>query len=342
MDSQAKYAIVLANAGTPESLSTKNVRSFIRRYLSDKRIRPINPILWFFILNICILPKRVAVSAGKYEKIWTDMGSPLAVATEKLQQALQESFSEDGFSCDVHIGYSYSFPYLHKILKRIKKDGSEKVVVLPMYPQTAHCTTYSIIDAVHKIFKSSSDRKKIKFINNYYKNEVYAKAVAASIINAGFKLDSNDKLLFSFHSIPIKDIEAGDKYELQASSSCLLIADELGLEKRRWKLSFHSRFDKEREWLSPFTKDTLLTWAATGEGRTFVACPGFAVDNLETLYDVGIDYRSAFENECAKNKRDSKDSEFIYVPCLGSSKAHLKVLKSVLASAIKDVESNGR
>ena len=342
MDSQAKYGIVLVNAGTPDSLSTKDVRSFIRRYLSDKRIRPLNPILWFLILNICILPKRGVASAAKYKKIWTDMGSPLAVATEKLQQALQESFSEDGASFDVHIGFNYSNPYLHKTLKKLKNGGYEKLIILPMYPQTSHCTTYSVMDTVHKIFKSNSDRKKIKFINNYYKNEVYAKAVAASIINAGFKLDSNDKLLFSFHSIPIKDIESGDKYELQASSSCLLIADELGLEKRRWQLSFHSRFDEEREWLSPFTKDTLLTWAKTGEGRTFVVCPGFAVDNLETLYDVAIEYRRIYEKACEKNNKDSQDSEFIYVPCLDASRAHLKVLKSVLASSIKDVEFNGK
>lgn len=341
MDCNAKYAIVLVNAGTPTSLRSKDVRSFLKRYLSDKRIRPLNPILWFLILNIAILPKRCSFSLNKYKQIWTDAGSPLAVSTDRIRQALQESFAEVGMPCDVHVAYSYSAPYLNKTLKLVKKENYEKVVILPMYPQTAHCTTYSVLDVVNNIFRSKADKKRLHFISNYYKNEVYAKAVATSILNAGFDLNSNDKLLFSFHSIPLKDIDMGDKYELQASSSCLLIADELGLEKRRWSLSFHSRFDKSREWLSPFTKDTLLSWATTGKGRTFVVCPGFPVDNLETLYDIAIDYSGDYINECAKNNRDAQDSEFIYVPCLGTSKAHIKVLKNVLADAVKDEYLHG-
>ncbi|MFR0869129.1 MAG: ferrochelatase [Adlercreutzia sp.] len=105
--------------------------------------------------------------------------------------------------------------------------------------------------------------------------------------------------LFSFHSIPLKDIEAGDTYELQTGATSLAVAGELGLDRRSWTISYQSRFDKGRTWLSPFTRPTLerLAQAAEPGSRLFMVCPNFSVDCLETLYDVPYEleplYRAA-------------------------------------------------
>ena len=66
------------------------------------------------------------------------------------------------------------------------------------------------------------------------------------------------------------------------------MAGELGLDRRSWTISYQSRFDKGRTWLSPFTRPTLerLAQAAEPESRLFMVCPNFSVDCLETLYDV--------------------------------------------------------
>lgn len=66
------------------------------------------------------------------------------------------------------------------------------------------------------------------------------------------------------------------------------MAGELGLDRRSWTISYQSRFDKGRTWLSPFTRPTLerLAQAAEPGSRLFMVCPNFSVDCLETLYDV--------------------------------------------------------
>ena len=47
-------------------------------------------------------------------------------------------------------------------------------------------------------------------------------------------MDSDDKVLFSYHSIPLVDIEAGDTYELQTGATSLQVASELGIDRNRW------------------------------------------------------------------------------------------------------------
>lgn len=66
------------------------------------------------------------------------------------------------------------------------------------------------------------------------------------------------------------------------------VAGELGLDRRSWTISYQSRFEQGRTWLSPFTRPTLerLAQAAEPGSRLFMVCPNFSVDCLETLYDV--------------------------------------------------------
>ena len=48
-----KNAILLINLGTPESTSKKDIKRYLKEFLSDNRIIEINKYLWWFILNEC-------------------------------------------------------------------------------------------------------------------------------------------------------------------------------------------------------------------------------------------------------------------------------------------------
>ena len=92
---------------------------------------------------------------------------------------------------------------------------------------------------------------------------------------------SDDRLLFSYHSIPLADIEAGDTYELQVGASSLQIAGELGLDRNRWTIGYQCRFDKGREWLSPFTTRRA---GALGRGGRRGACSWCARTSPSTAW----------------------------------------------------------
>ena len=369
-----KVGVIIANTGTPEAPTKKAVKKYLSQFLMDPRICPMPRPVWWMLLHAHILGKRSRASAEKYQKIWTEEGSPLVAITASLERGLNDYYAERGLPVAVRAGMSYGKPSLKQAVKELKEGGCTELVVLPMYPQSAFSTTGSVSDGMAKAVRRARFKGDVRLLDGYGEDPTYVRAVAASIRNAGFSEEAGDRLLFSFHSIPLKDIEAGDTYELQTGATSLAVAGELGLDRRSWTISYQSRFDKGRTWLSPFTRPTLerLAQAAEPESRLFMVCPNFSVDCLETLYDVpyeleplyravldGLEVNAAEEPGALENtgkaasrrrqraaddfrrgahRQRSDDEAFIYVPCLNRSKAHLKVLTAVLAPYVGDGE----
>lgn len=322
--------MLLVNTGTPDAPRPRAVRKYLARFLMDKRIAPMNRLGWWFILHLCILPKRGVASAEKYRMIWTDQGSPFAIAHAKLSDALNDAFAQEGLSVMVRYAMSYSSPSVLDEVRALKQAGCTRLVVLPLYPQSAYSTTGSVSDSVKRALKKAKWNVACDFIDDYHDDPTYIRAIAASIEHAGFKIDSNDKILFSYHSIPLSDIEAGDVYELQTGATSLQVAGELGIDRNRWTIAYQCRFDKGREWLSPNVRDVLARWAEADVGRVFFVCPGFAVDCLETLYDIDHMLKPFYVEQVEKAGRTMQDESFVYVPCLDRSKAHARVLADVV------------
>ncbi len=289
-----------------------------------------NVVGWWFVLHLFILPKRGRASAEKYQKIWTDDGSPFTIAHDKLQAGLNALFQEEGVNAAVRCAMSYSEPTVLHAMRELRAEGCTRLVVLPLYPQSAHSTTGSVSDSVAKAQRKMHWSAPCNVVDNYHDNPTYVRAIAASIKHAGFSVDADDRLLFSYHSIPLADIEAGDTYELQTGASSLQIASELGIDRNRWTIGYQCQFDKGREWLKPLSRDTLARWAEAGVGRTFLVCPNFAVDCLETLYDIEYELKPFYYDQIRKAGRTPDEESLVYVPCLDRSRAHLKVLADVL------------
>ena len=331
-----RVGILLVNTGTPHAPKPRAVRRYLRKFLMDKRIAPMNRAVWWFILHFCILPKRSKASAAKYREIWTDEGAPFLLTHEKLVRGLQDHLDKREIDARVALGMSYGEPSIVRGVRELQKLGCERLVVLPLYPQSAFCTTEAVKDGVKRAVRKTHWRGGVTIVDDYHDNPRYVRAIAASVENAGFDVQGNDRLLFSYHSIPLKDIEAGDTYELQTGATSVMVASELGLERNRWTIAYQCRFDKGREWLEPFTQNALTRWAGAGEGRVFVVCPNFAVDCLETTYDICKHMKGVYHDAARKAHVGSVPYSFTYVPCLNAAKVHLRVIVDVLAPYIME------
>lgn len=325
-----KVGVLLVNTGTPSAPEPKAVKRYLAQFLMDKHIAPMNRFIWWFILHLAILPKRSVASAEKYRKIWTPEGSPLLVTHKALAAALEARLESEGFDAPVRIAMSYGEPPIKKALREFRELECDRIVVLPMYPQTAHSTTLSVKEGVARAVRRTRFKGLTTVVEGYAEHPSYIRALAASIEHAGFGQQPGDRLVFSFHSIPLVDIEDGDTYELQTGSTSLHVADELGLDRKTWTISYHCRFDNARAWLSPFTKDTLARLAEVDDGRTFVVCPGFSADCLETRFDVEIEFGELYRDNLRAAGHPVDDSRFVYVPCLNRSRAHVRALCDVL------------
>jgi ferrochelatase len=77
------------------------------------------------------------------------------------------------------------------------------------------------------------------------------------------------------------------------------------------------------KWLAPYTADVLAAMPARGIDEITVICPGFAIDCLETLEEIGIENCERFL--AAGGRR------FLYVPALNSRPEHTRALADLIA-----------
>src|SRR5690606_36682557 len=99
-------------------------------------------------------------------------------------------------------------------------------------------------------------------------------------------------VLMSFHGLPQAYFDKGDPYYCKCQKTARLLAEELNLEEGSWSLSFQSKMGPGR-WLSPYTIDRVRELARSGVDDLTVICPGFAVDCLETIEEIGVENRAA-------------------------------------------------
>jgi ferrochelatase len=266
------------------------LRKYLRQFLSDPRVIEANRLLWWFILNFRILPKRPKESAIKYQRIWTADGSPLLVITRLQREALQRALPEMA----VRFGTQIGNPPVADVIREMVKAGVERLIVLPMYPQYSATTTASALDCLFEALKKERRVPAFRIVPPYYDHPAYIEAIVTIIREELARLTWDpEHFLLSFHGLPIKYVERGDPYPQHVERTTQLLVEHLGWQKERWTQTFQSLFGKDI-WLQPYTDRTLEALAQRGVKRVFIATPGFTADCLETLDEIGNEARELF------------------------------------------------
>ncbi|MFC4932503.1 ferrochelatase [Massilia sp. GCM10023247] len=307
----AQSAIVLVNLGTPDAPTRAAVKRYLKQFLSDPRVVEIPRLVWWFILNIFILPFRSGASAKKYQTIWTREGSPLKVHTQKQASLLAEALQERGHEgVQVRMAMRYGSPSLPEVLDALKAEGCDRIAILPAYPQYSGTTTASIWDAVFAHYKNVRNVPELRLVKHYHDHEGYIDALH-DIVEAHWDAHGRgQKLVMSFHGVPKRTLLLGDPYYCECQKTARLLAARLRLSPDDYVVTFQSRFGKA-EWLQPYTAPTVQQLAREGISRVDVICPGFTSDCLETLEEISMEVKHDFEAAGGK--------EFHYIPCLNES-----------------------
>ena len=321
---QEKLGILLVNLGSPDKPKTSAVRRYLAEFLWDKRVVDAPRWLWWLILHGIILRTRPRRSAKLYQKVWTDQGSPL-VATSRLQAQTVEKTLQKKFRGNVIVDLAmrYGSPSIKDSLNALRKAGTRRLLILPMYPQYSATTTASVFDEVTNVLRDWRWLPDLRFINDYHDNRIYIEALASSIRQHWQQNGRADKLLFSFHGIPQRYFESGDPYFCHCQKTARLVAEALELEEGTWQVVFQSRFGRE-PWLQPYCDKTLEALPAQGVKSVDIICPGFTADCLETLEEISIENRQLF--------LDAGGEQFHYIPALNASDEHIRVLCEVLTA----------
>ena len=322
-DAAERIGVLLVNSGTPEAPEPRAVRAFLARFLSDPRVVELPRALWLPVLYGLILPLRPRRIARKYQKIWSATGSPLRKLSERLRAEIGNALAQRALApLSVELGMLYSAPELRAALERLRDDGAQRLLVLPLFPQYCAATSGAVFDQVSAVLSGWRRLPELHFIADYHDHPGYIEALRESVTAHWEARGRTAHLLMSFHGIPERNVRAGDPYFSHCHDSARLLADELLLRDGEWSVSFQSRFGPAG-WLKPYTHAVLTAMPARGVREVSVVCPGFAVDCLETLEEIDIENRAAFMG--------AGGARYEYIPALNAGTRHARALAELIA-----------
>jgi ferrochelatase len=317
-----RIGVLLVNLGTPDAPTYLSVQRFLREFLGDRRVIDTSRWLWLPILYGIVLPLRPIQSARNYRQIWMQEGSPLAVYTKRLQGKIERRLHEVlGDRVRVALGMTYGGPSIDAAIRALVEQNVKRLLVFPLFPQYCSSTTGSVFDRTVRALRRLRWLPETRFVNEYYADPGYAEALSARIEEHWTTGGERSHLVFSYHGVAAASVRRGDPYRAQAEATTRMVASRLNLEEGEWSHCYQSRFGPV-SWLQPYTRDTLKALAARGVRKLTVVSPSFAVDCLETLHEVAIEYAEEFLK--------SGGERLSLVPALNDDDRHAEVLVSVV------------
>jgi ferrochelatase len=318
----AKNAVVLFNLGGPDSLDA--VQPFLFNLFSDPDIFKI-PFGQKLFANL-ISKNRATKVKEEYKLVGGK--SPINDWTELQRKNLEESFKSSGYDMDVYVAMRYWNPLTEETVKKVESMNYDKIVMLPLYPHYSITTTGSSFNEWKKWYKG--DKSKLIYINDYYLNEIYIKAINERIDESLKKFTFSDEvqLVFSAHGTPVSLVKKGDPYSHQIKDTV-----EAVVKARNYSHKHHLCFQSKvgpMKWLEPSTDKMIKKLASESKYHLLIIPISFVSDHVETLFELNIEYRHIADN--------CNIERYIVMEGLNDSSTFIEALKYLTINSLKKYE----
>ena len=333
-----KPALLLVNLGTPDSPSYFDVFKYLREFLMDGRVIDVPAFFRFILVTLIICPFRSFSSGKIYKQLWdlSDGESPLLKNTRELTNKLNQAQEK----YNVFYAMRYQTPSIKNVLCEIQKSNPTDMIVFPLFPHYASATSGSVYAEITKQLSKEWVIPNFNFISQYYDHPAFIEAWIKTA--QSYDMDEYDKILFSYHGLPksqvnkvYQDMQCDGKnceheinddnhycYKATVYETSKLIADRLNIPRDKYEVSFQSRLTNN--WLEPFSDDVLKSYPAKGIKKVLVFSPAFTADCLETIIEIGHEYKELFE--------ESGGLKLDYVESLNFSDAWVQAIIEIVNS----------
>lgn len=288
-NNRKKIAVVLLNMGGPDSLET--IEPFLFNLFQDPDIFkiPFGQKIFAKLISKLRTPKVI----GQYKHIGGK--SPQNSHTEKQRKLLEISLRNAKINADVFIAMRYWKPLTEETVARISKSHYDKIILLPLYPHFSSVTTGSSFNEWERRFEG--DRLSVIKINDFHNCKKYLSSVNKRIDEGLQSFPNNTlgeiELLFSAHSVPQSLIDNGDPYQFQILESIKLIMEQRK-NSQKHHISYQSKVGPVK-WLTPSTIDKVTELGKNGVKNLLVIPISFVSDHIETIYELGVEYKKVAE-----------------------------------------------
>lgn len=243
-------------------------------------------------------------------------GSPLSTITQAQARALATRLG-----MRVVIGARMWHPYVKDAVAELAKAGVRRVVSLPLAP-------YSV-EMYNAIAREACTAASIECVGapDWALEPALVDAFVESLRPALASVGAlpTTHVVLSAHSLPMRVVRSGDRYEQEVRATAAAVASKLGELSARCHVAFQSQGMDGGEWLGPDLPTMLRTLKDAGARDVVLAPIGFLADHTETLYDLDVE---------AKHIAESLGLAFHRAPALNESKQLVDAMEHVVRRAL--------
>lgn len=315
-----KIAVVLFQLGGPNS--PEAVEPFLYNLFLDP------DIIDFPFARLAREPLARFISTRRSPKVvekYKEIGgkSPILELTQRQADALEKELRKH-LNANTYIAMRYWHPLTDAVVRQLKQDRPDNIVLLPLYPQYSKTTTGSSLNEWNR-WCSALDFNTVPqhIVYHFYDHPQYAEALVERI-NESLTTPSTI-LVFSAHGVPMSVIHSGDPYKDHVEKTVDLV-----MKKGGWKnqhvLCYQSKVGPAK-WLRPSLNETLGTLGREGKRDVFVIPIAFVSDHIETLHEIDIEAREFAHKVGITN--------FAMMPGLNDHPKFIEALKNLVMKSLE-------
>ena len=302
-------AILLLNLGGPVNLD--QVEPFLAELFGDRDLIRLPGPAWLQgPFSRLIARFRAPGARGRYAQIGG--GSPLLRESAFQAAALRAALRAAGRAEPVKLCFRYAAPRAAGLLKALKRDGIQKLVPVTLYPHDCRATTGSSVREL-AVEAAKAGLEILPGVDHYATDPDYLDALERPLRAALAELPGAT-VIFSAHSLPVRQIEAGDPYEREIAATREALIARIGPLPGGYLQAYQSRTGPVR-WLEPALKDVLETMG----GKDVIVVPmSFVSEHIETLHELDIEYRHVADQAGIRTYRRvaAPGADPAYIRCL--------------------------
>jgi ferrochelatase len=217
--------------------------------------------------------------------------------TERQAQALKSELARRGKALGVTCGYYHWNPYIMDQVAGMAQSGVKDFIALVMAPHQSSVSWDGYLRRIQEGLEALPENARPAWkgvVDPWWTKPGFITALAerikAAAATIGAELTAPDAgVLFSTHAIPMA-VARTSPYVRQTEETVRAVVEALGL--KRFKLGFQSQpTDSRIEWTKPSMEDALAELAKDGARKVVGCAVGFLCDNVEVLYDMGVEGR---------------------------------------------------
>ncbi|MBI3740484.1 MAG: ferrochelatase, partial [Chloroflexi bacterium] len=281
-------------------------------------------------------PENLRELITRYQKVGGK--TPLLEITREQARALEKELGEN---FRVYVGMKHWHPYIAQAIEEIGRDGSTRVIALPLAPHYSRFSIEGYFQRVRDAIQKLNAPLDVTYVDSWNDHPLFLRAIAEKMEEARRKFGASGwddiQVIFSAHSLPEKILQSNDPYPQELRETCEGVASLIGL--KQWRFAYQSAGRTGEKWLGPDILETLAVIASEAKQspnrdaeiassrsallamteknvrRVLIAPIGFVADHLEILYDIDVECAARAHELGIELKRTGSlnaDPTFIY------------------------------